>query len=136
MRTWLAVVAVALFGFDADPCEEHVRRWGTRSPGCPKETAGDRWSRDQEAKSVLDSPALAEAWRAVEIQDAGDALLWIDQEGNVGASMKVEQIVYFDRTGKPIGTPISERCRRSVESARGASAILCFADDSLSKVLP
>lgn len=117
-------------GRDDDPCEESLRRWGRRSPGCAKPTAGDRWSADH-------ADPLAGSVREVRIEDAGDAVLWVDEQGNLGLRVPVERIVYFDGSGSPIGGRfVSERCRKSLQTAMPfPTAIVCLEDDSLRQIL-
>lgn len=117
-----------------DACAEHLRRWGDRMRGCPDErTAGDRWAEDHAPENLDDEFA------SVRIDDSGDALLWIDERGNLGlAAGFVERVVYFDAGRRPRVrmSAVSQRCRETIENAPpGTEVAVCLSDDSLAHVL-
>lgn len=108
-----------------DPCEESWRRWGKRLRGCPEPTAGDRWSADQVLDQV--SAQLEEVRRASE-DPSGDAILWIDQRGNLVLAAPVERILLPEL--RRLESSATARCRESWREAPHRT-IICLADDRL-----
>lgn len=64
-------------------------------------------------------------------------LLSVDEQGNLRIYMPVERIVYFDSLGNPIGlSGSSSRCEKSANESYYPTAVICLADDQLSRSTP